>query len=88
MLTQKPALTKDEKLARRQRRIEVRTDQINKLAANGFEVVFLAEHHARINGRLDLYLPHGRWWDMKTGKVGTFWRVRDIVYEIFPRGEE
>lgn len=70
---------------RKAERIRIRTEQANHLAGRGFKVEFLSEVEVRVNDRLNLRLDHGRWRDAETGDFGDFFRVRDVVFQFFPR---
>lgn len=57
---------------RRAARLPIRTQEILKLRAKGFDVRELTEFQFRVDGALDLYPIHRRYHVLKTGKRGGY----------------
>ena len=76
-------LSPEDKEHRRQRRVEIRTEQANNLKKLGYKVQFITDGHVCVDDVLDLYLAHGKWHDQRNNTDGRFYRVRDAINEVF-----
>ncbi len=59
-----------EQQARREKRLPIRTEAILALRKQGYAVEQKTVYHFRVNGVLDLYPIHNRWFDLRTKERG------------------
>lgn len=63
-------------------RVRLRTDEVNRLAlAHNLKLEWIQPWHVRIEGVLDLYLPHGKWHHLLENKRGRFWDIQKLLKE-------
>ena len=60
----------DEQRARRAKRLPIRSADILALERAGYAVEQKTQYHFRINGIIDLYPTHNRWYDLRTHTRG------------------
>lgn len=73
-----------QRLRRNKRRPE-RMDKLLTLRKEGFSIELKSEYCVRINGRLDIWLTHNRYHDIRENKRGGFVEVQTFVRRFFQR---
>lgn len=71
--------------ARRNKRRPERMAKILALRQEGFSIEVITEYQVRVNRRLDIWLTHNRYHDIKENKRGGFPDVQVFVREFFKK---
>lgn len=74
---------KDEQKVRREERVPVRQEAILSLRKEGFKIVKKTYNHYRVNDRLDIWITHNRFHDIRLNRRGGFKEVKSFVRRFF-----